>query len=313
MSLIAGLAPLIEPGFFSNSPVRVAIVVGGVVAVVSAVVGTFTVLRGQSFAGHSLADIGSAGGAAAFLFGVSPLYGFLAMNVVAAGAMELVGVRNARARDVTTGVMLGGALGLAALFLYLDATSTSTTGTAINVLFGSIFTFQSSLVPFVIGLGASAVGAVFLMYRPLVLSSLSNELAAAQGTSPQLIGVCYLLALSFAVSLSAITIGAILSTALLVGPAAAAARLTSRVWTTMLLAVGFGLSSVWIGILLAYDSFYWRPSHSTWPVSFFVVALVVFLNLIAQTPLVHSNRRRKRLSSAAAIRNTDDLDLEQAG
>ncbi len=42
---------------------------GGLAAVVSAIVGTFTVIRGQSFAGHSLADVGSAGGAGAFLVG----------------------------------------------------------------------------------------------------------------------------------------------------------------------------------------------------------------------------------------------------
>jgi zinc/manganese transport system permease protein len=75
---------IFEPGFFSNLPVQTALVVGGVVAVVSGIVGTFTVMRGQSFAGHSLADIGTAGGSAAFLIGISPLFGFVAMNLMAA-------------------------------------------------------------------------------------------------------------------------------------------------------------------------------------------------------------------------------------
>jgi len=66
------LSPLIEPGFFSNLPVQTALVVGGVVAVVSGIVGTFTVMPRQSFAGHSLADIGTAGGSAAFVLGISP-------------------------------------------------------------------------------------------------------------------------------------------------------------------------------------------------------------------------------------------------
>jgi zinc/manganese transport system permease protein len=46
-----------EPGFFGSGPVHVALAVGAVIAVTSAVVGVFTVTRGQSFAGHSLADI----------------------------------------------------------------------------------------------------------------------------------------------------------------------------------------------------------------------------------------------------------------
>ena len=44
-------------------------------AVVAGVVGVFTVMRGQSFAGHALADIGATGGSGAFLVGISPLVG----------------------------------------------------------------------------------------------------------------------------------------------------------------------------------------------------------------------------------------------
>ena len=61
------LSLLFEPGFFASEPVRTAAAVGGAAAVVSGAVGVFTVSRGQSFAGHALADISSAGGAAAFL------------------------------------------------------------------------------------------------------------------------------------------------------------------------------------------------------------------------------------------------------
>ena len=40
-----------EPGFFSSDPVHIAVVVGAVSALVSGIVGVFTVMRGQSFAG----------------------------------------------------------------------------------------------------------------------------------------------------------------------------------------------------------------------------------------------------------------------
>ena len=43
-----------EPGFFSSHRCTSRWSIGGVVAVVSAVVGVFTVMRGQSFAGHAL-------------------------------------------------------------------------------------------------------------------------------------------------------------------------------------------------------------------------------------------------------------------
>ena len=98
MDLAANI--VFEAGFFSNSPVQSALVAGGVVALMAGVVGVFTVVRGQSFAGHSFADMDTTGGSAAFLLGVGALWGYLAVSVAAAGAMELLGVERRRGRDV---------------------------------------------------------------------------------------------------------------------------------------------------------------------------------------------------------------------
>lgn len=64
-------------GFFVTESVQTALLVGGFVAAVAAVVGVFTVVRGQSFAGHALADLGAVGGSASFLLGISQLWGFV--------------------------------------------------------------------------------------------------------------------------------------------------------------------------------------------------------------------------------------------
>jgi zinc/manganese transport system permease protein len=127
---------LFEPGLFSDGSVRTALLVGAVVAVTSGVIGVFTVIRGQSFAGHSLADVSVAGGSAAFLVEINQFWGFLAAGIAAAAAMEAIGVQRRRGRDVATGVVLGAALGAAALFLYLGALKTSTTGATFDILFG---------------------------------------------------------------------------------------------------------------------------------------------------------------------------------
>jgi zinc/manganese transport system permease protein len=292
------LSPLIEPGFFSNLPVQTALVVGGVVAIVSGIVGTFTVMRGQSFAGHSLADIGTAGGSAAFLLGISPLFGFVAMNLMAAGVMEWIGIRRPRGRDLATGIVLGAALGLAALFLYLDTTASSTTGATVNVLFGSIFTLPPSMIPIIAIFSVVAAGTVLLMYRPLILTSISVDLAIAQGIRVRLVGIGYLVALALAVSLSAITIGAILSTALLIGPAATALRVTNRPGRAAVIAAVIGVIATWLGVLLAYDSYYWFPNGGGWPVSFFVVTLIFLVYLVSQ--LRFRRRAVAQLRSPAA-------------
>lgn len=275
---------VVEPGFFRNTQVQLALLAGGVVAVVSGIVGSFAVMRGQSYAGHALADISVTGGSASFLAGVSPLWGFVGVGVLAAGVMDMIGIRRPGGRDLATGIVRGASLGLAALFLYWDATYRSTTGAAITILFGSIFAISGSILPVVALLSAIGLGIAAVLYRPLLLSSVSAELAAVRGIPVRLVGLLSLMAIAVAVSLSAMTIGAILSTALLIGPAATGLRLTSRPGRAMIWAAIIGLAATWLGVLLAYDSFYWPPVRHGWPVSFFVVTLVFIFYVLASQP-----------------------------
>jgi zinc/manganese transport system permease protein len=269
------LHAIIEPGFFSSSSVRNALLVGALVALVAGPIGVFTVIRGQAFAGEALGDMGAAGGSSAYLIGIAPLWGFVGIAVAAASVMELIGIQRARGRDLATGIVLGAGFGLAALFLYLGTTSSTTTGATITVLFGSIFALDTSMLPVVLGFGGAALLIIFALYRPLLLASVSPELASARRLPVRVIGAFYLLAMALAVALSAVTIGAILSTALLVGPAASALQLSRRPGQAIVLAAVGGVAAMWLGILLAYDSYAWPPLGDGWPVSFFVVTLVL--------------------------------------
>ena len=257
---------IFAPGLLSSGPVRTALLVGAVVAVTSGVIGVFTVLRGQSFAGHSLADVATTGGSGAFLVGVNQFWGFLVAGVVAAALMEGIGVQRRRGRDVATGVVLGAALGLAALFLYLGTLRTATTGAAFTVLFGSIFVISPDTVPVLIASGAVALLVVAVLARVLLLTSVSPDLARARGVHVRLVGIVYLAALAVSVSLAAVAIGAVLSTAL---------RLTKSPVRAMAVSALAGLAATWLGIVGAYDSYYWPPHGHGWPVSFFVVVLVL--------------------------------------
>src|SRR5579859_5939765 len=293
---------VIEPGFFNSGPVHTALLVGAIVAITSAVVGVFTVTRGQSFAGHSLADIATTGGSGAFLIGINQFWGYLAFGAGAAAFMEMIGVQRRRGRDVATGVVLGAALGLAALFLYLGTQESSTTGASFSILFGSIFVLTPSTVPTLIASALLALATVLVMARMLLLSSLSPDIAAARGVPVRAVGAAYLMALAVSVALSAVIISAVLSTALLIGPAATALRLARSPVKAVLTAVGIGVLAIWLGIVLAYDSFYWPPAGRGWPVSFFVVTLIVAGYLAAS---LRSEERRTR-------ENHESIDAEQA-
>jgi zinc/manganese transport system permease protein len=303
---VALLGPVFEAGFFSSTPVHVALAVGTIVTLVSGLVGVFTVARGQSFAGHALSDIGTAGGSAAVLAGVPTIYGFVVLNLAAAGIMEVIGIRRPRGRDLATGIVLGASLGLAALFLYEDTVSSNTTGATVNVLFGSLFTVSPSTVPLVAVLAAACIIVTTVLYRPLLLTSVSYDLAAARGVPVRAVGIAYLLTLAVAVSLSAVTIGAILSTALLIGPAAISLRLTNRPGTAALFAVLVGLVSTWAGILIAYDSTGWFGGKG-WPVSFCIVAVI--FTIYAATALVSACRSSRVRGNGRAVARI----VEEAG
>ena len=275
--MTTALAAIFAPGFFTSPIVAVAATASAAAAIVCAGVGVFTVIRGQSFAGEALGDISTTGGSGRLPRRRRAAVGVRGVAAVAAAAaMELIGIQRPRGRDLATGIVLGAGLGLAALFLYLDSVQHNTTGATVSIVFGSMFAIPSSAVPAVLGFGALAVCLLVVLGRPLLLSSLSPELAAARGIPVRLVGAGYLLVLALAIALAAFTIGTILSTALLVGPAATALRLTRSPGRAIVAAAAFGLAACWLGILLAYDSYDWyHQSGESWPVSFFVVTLIV--------------------------------------
>ena len=145
-----------------------------------------------------------------------------------------------------------------------------------NVLFGSIFTLPPGITTVMAVLGVASVALIAVLYRPLLLSSVSYELAAARRVPVRLVGGGYLLALALAVSMSAVTIGAILSTALLIGPAAIALRVATRTGVAIAVAAAVGVFACWAGTLIAYDSTVWAGGNG-WPVSFCIVVVIFVL------------------------------------
>ncbi len=282
--------------FFSSGPVQLALLVGTLVAAVSALVGVFTVLRRQSFAGHALADLGAVGGSAAFLLGIPQLVGFVGAGILAAGVMELVGIKRVQGRDVATGIVFGLGLGLTALFLYLDTQRAGTSNAAISVLFGSLFAIDASVLPLVILLSAVACLIVVVFFRWFLIDSLSQDLASVRGVPVRLTGILFLVALALAVELSALTIGAVLSTALLIAPAAAALRLTRRVGLAILIAIGVGVGSTWLGILMSFESYGWSGGAHSWPVSFCIVLVAVAAYLLSGIAVPVRTLTRRRLA-----------------
>jgi zinc/manganese transport system permease protein len=67
--------------------------------------------------------------------------------------------------------------------------------------------------------------------------------------------------------------------------------LVRRFGVGVALAIGLGLVATVLGIVLAYDSYYWTSSHRGLPVSFFVVVLVVAEFVLSS--FIHKWRRAR--------------------
>ncbi len=296
--MIEILRAIVAPGLFHSGSVLSALWIGTVVAALSGMVGVFVVIRGQSFIGHALTDIGTVGASGAILAGINLWYGFVAMGLLAGGAVETMGAR-ARDRDIETGLVLAFAMGLGALLLYFDTLYTSNANVTMQVLFGSIFVIAPAIARILIFSSMAALILLMILYRPLLLSTLSPDLAQTRGVSVRLVGLVFVVVMGIAVENGALVVGALLSTALLIGPASTAIQLVSKPITAMAVAAAVGVAATWIGIILAYDSFNWPPAGHGWPVSFFIPALITAFYLLAR---LMQRRPRPALAAESRVR-----------
>jgi zinc/manganese transport system permease protein len=233
----------------------------GIVAVVAGCVGYFLVLRGQTFAGHALSHVGFAGATGAVLVGVAPLWGMLALTLTAGTVMGLLGERLS-GRDVAVGIVLATALGFGLLFLSLN---TGTTLQATTILFGNVLAVTAPMLVSLVVLGLAALMALAVISRPVLFASLQPELAEARGVPLRLIATLFMVVTAVAVAQSVQIVGVLLVFTLMVGPPAAAQRLTLRLSAGVALSALLALAAAWLGIVVAY--------YTDWPVSFCITGL----------------------------------------
>jgi zinc/manganese transport system permease protein len=234
---------------FQQEFIQNAFLAGTLVALVTGVIGYFVVLRAQAFASDSLSHIGFAGSTGGPLFGLSSLVGMLVLTVLSALGMGALGER-VRGRDVETGMVLAFALGLGVLFTGLYASGKNATAT-VSALFGSILSVNRGDVLTTFLAAVLILVMLVVLFRPLLFASIDPEVAQARGIPVRLLSILFLLLLAVTIAIAIQVVGALLVFALLIAPAASAARFTNHPLTSIALSVVFGLAITWVGLLLA--------------------------------------------------------------
>jgi zinc/manganese transport system permease protein len=259
------LAAMLQYGFMVH-----AFQAGTVVSIVAGVIGYFVVIRGASFAAHALSHIGFAGATGAVVLGVSPVLGLLAFTVGSGVTIGALGSR-LRGRDVTIGIVLAWTLGLGVLFISLY---TGYATEAYALLFGEILGISDRDVEIVLVAAIPTLLALAVLYRPLLFSSVDENLAAARGVPVTAVSIGFMAVLALAVTEAVQVVGVLLIFALIVTPAAIAVRWTQRPAGAIAVSAVLALLFTWVGLTVAF--------YSPHPVSFFITSIAFGVYLAAR-------------------------------
>ena len=272
---------------FQYQFIQNAFMAGTCVSIVAAIMGYFLIVRGLTFAGHALPNIGFAGAAGAVLLGIDPVIGLLVFTISAAVAIGILG-KDIRERDIAVGIIMTFALGLGILFLSLYSGYAER---VYSILFGQIVGISQENVLFTALSSFLTLVFLFLLFRPLLFSSFDPEVAEARGVPVNLLGLVFLVLVAITVSIAVQIVGALLFFTLLIGPAATTVRIVQRPLWAILLAIILGICYTWLGIFFA--------ANGSWPVSFYIatISFGVYLPIRLLSPLWIGRRARKSTSS----------------
>lgn len=236
------------PPMLDNFLVRAALAGLGV-ALVSALLGCFVLWRRMAYFGDATAHAALLGVALSLGFGISITVG-VATTALAMG----LAIATLSGRRTGTDTLLG-ALAHSALAAGLLAVSLSPGGARLDLesyLFGDILSVSRMDLAVIWG-GAGVVAAALIWrWQGLLASVVSPELARAAGINPRRETLTLVFALALTVAVAIKVVGALLITALLILPAAAARPLARTPEAMAALAMGLAAIAALGGLRLSY-------------------------------------------------------------
>lgn len=247
-----------------------AFLAGACIAIAAGVMGYFTIARHSTFAAHALAHIGLPGATGAVLLGLPVSLG---LGVFALGGALIIGAMGKKAsqREIATGTVLAFATGLG---LFFSRMSSSASQQMQAILFGSILTITGDQIWGFAIFDVLLLAVVAIAYRPLLFSSLDEQVAQAKGVPVGVMNVLFMTIMAGVITVAVPAVGTLLIFALVVTPAATANMLTSTPLRSMLLSSILCLVSIWGGLVIS--------AMFPAPPSFIIVAISTLFWLLAE-------------------------------
>ncbi len=222
------------------------------VGIVSAVIGTFIVLRGMALFGNALAHAILPGVAVAYLLGGNTqswlFAGGLTAGVITSLGIGAISKGNIK-QDTAIGVMF---TGMFALGIALISTVRSYTVDLTHFLFGDVLGVSNSDLWLIGVFGGLVILTILAFYKEFLVLSFDPVLSKTLRLPATFLNYLMLLLIAVTIVLSLQTVGVALMSAMLVTPAASASLLTRRLPIMMALAATIGAISAVFGLYLSF-------------------------------------------------------------
>lgn len=224
-----------------------AFIAGLCIALAAGVMGYFTIVRHSTFAAHALAHIGLPGATGAVLLGLPVSLG---MGVFALAGALVIGALGKRVseREIATGTVLAFATGLGLFFARLSSSASSQMQ---SILFGSILTITTGQVIGFAVFDVLLVAVLAVIYRPLLFSSLDEQVAQAKGVPNGVMNVAFMAIMAGVITIAVPAVGTLLIFALVITPAATANILTGTPFRSMVVSGLLCLAAIWGGLVIS--------------------------------------------------------------
>ena len=247
---------------------------GMAVALVTGTVGCFVVWRRMSYFGDSLAHASLLGVALGVLIGIGANAGIVFTSLLFGFLLLWLQQSKDLPTDTLLGVLSHFALSISIIIISLNKIKIDLH----SFLFGDILTVTSNDLWWMYFGGIIVLILIFLNWSSLILVTIDEDLAKAEGINPLFVNLLLTTILTIVVAISVKIIGILLITSMLIIPAAASKRLVNSPESMALLATVFGILSVILGIFLSVEID--TPSGPTIVVvSSFLFLGVTFLSL----------------------------------
>jgi ABC-type Mn2+/Zn2+ transport system permease subunit len=229
--------------------------------------GSLMVLEKMSLVGDALSHVALPGLALGFLFNFPPFLGAFAFLFASAVIIWHLGRVTKLSFETIVGAMFTLSLAIGIIIIpELDL---------LEALFGNITTVTILETAIAVIISAIAVFLTKIIYKKLVLSMISEELAISKGINVGKINLLYLVLVSLVVAVGIKIVGTLLVGFLVVVPAAAAKNVSADLLKYAVLSAFFGIVSSCSGIL--FSSYLNLPTGPLVVFSGFIVFLATVL------------------------------------